>query len=119
MERKLRDHINELSQFLTRTKLDKFKRDEQDYTEGMVYTWQRRSRLPARRARSISFNLPSSATTSDDDEIPTYGRGSFLEPRAALKEQKGRREGADRGGKRTMDYQLRPRLQRRTQTKKR
>lgn len=46
LEKKLRDSINELSQTLTKAKLDKFKRDQHDYDENAVYTWQKHSRFP-------------------------------------------------------------------------
>ncbi|KAK7883809.1 hypothetical protein WMY93_026932 [Mugilogobius chulae] len=51
LDNNLKLHIQELSQTLTRVKLNKFRRDEQDYKEGTVYSWQKRSRPPPRRAR--------------------------------------------------------------------
>ncbi|KAK7910419.1 hypothetical protein WMY93_015103 [Mugilogobius chulae] len=51
LDNSLREHIQELSQALTRVKLNKFRRDEQDYKDGTVYSWQKRSRPPARRSR--------------------------------------------------------------------
>lgn len=117
LEKKLRDNINELSQTLTRYKLDKFKRDQQDYEDETVYVWHKHARLPRRRARSVSFNLTSSATTSEEDEPPQHTRDHFLGFRRDSNEQNERRGGGGRGENR--EYKLRPRITRRTTTKRR
>ncbi|KAL2080776.1 hypothetical protein ACEWY4_024569 [Coilia grayii] len=111
LENQLRDQINELSQTLTKIKINKFKRDQQDYTDGQVYTWQRHTR-PLRRTSSVSFNLPSSATSDEDESTQT--QGNFLGTRV-----EARRGGAERGRGRGWDLQPRPSLPRNTKTKKR
>ncbi|KAK7878367.1 hypothetical protein WMY93_034352, partial [Mugilogobius chulae] len=111
LEKKLREHIEELSSTLMRTKLNKFRRDQSDYKDGTVYTWQKSRRPLNKRARSVSFNLPSSATSSDE-ESSTQSSGSFLDNSTnptGPTGQRGRRGGGARGGARPRDYHLRSR----------
>lgn len=110
LQTKLRETINELSNNLKRIKLEKFKRDEQDYKDETVYSWHKQSsRGPSRRARSVSFHLPSSATTSEDEAAQDPPETTFLGTSTEPSSARGRRGGGERGGIRTMDYQLRPR----------
>lgn len=117
LEKKLRDSINELASTLTKHKLVKFKRDQQDYDEENVYSWHKRSRLPRRRTRSVSFNLTSSATTSEEDEPSTQTRDHFLGNRTDSNDQHVRQGGGER--ERRREYPLRSRTPRWTATRRR
>ncbi|KAK7910418.1 hypothetical protein WMY93_015102 [Mugilogobius chulae] len=73
LDNSLREHIQELSQALTRVKLNKFRRDEQDYKDGTVYSWQKRSRPPARRSRSGLVR--TSQIEGKDEKGPVAAQG--------------------------------------------
>lgn len=117
IKKKIEDEINTLTRTLTRTKMDKFRRDRQDYSDGAVYSWQRRStRAPPKRSRTVSFTLPSSATTSEDEDPGQQtSTDRFLDhalDTTTLNPPRARRDGADGGGR---PRQLRPRRQQQQQ----
>lgn len=102
-ERKLSEDVNKLAQEIAKEKIRNFKRDKQDYSNGSVYFWTKRPRRESRpgrpgqpgRMRSVSFSLPSSATTSEDESLnPRNMDQDFLSTRKAAK-PKGRRRGRD------------------------
>ena len=72
LEQKLRDDIDKLSQTLKLEKLEKYRRDLEDYQGGIVYTWKKNRR---RRTRSVTFDLQSSgdeAATSDYNDSADF-----------------------------------------------
>lgn len=88
-EEKLTNDLKKLETTIKRIKLGKFKRDEEDYSRGQVYQWDkpprrarsfRRSHPPARERR-VSFNLTSSEDELHQSTIPSPqpARLSFLE----------------------------------------
>ncbi|XP_054867021.1 uncharacterized protein LOC111575603 isoform X1 [Amphiprion ocellaris] len=109
-ESKINDDIRELTKTITSTKMNKFQRDKKDYDEGAIYSWQRRhTRGPPRRGRTVSFSLPGSTTSEDEDRSDTSLAGSshFLDKTRTPHSGAGRKHGgADGGGGKR---QLRPR----------
>lgn len=105
-EQKLRVDIEKLSQTLRQLKLDKFRRDQEDYKQGKVYTWtnksshQRDNHRP-RRAHSVSFHLPSSGEDEGAASDSNTSTSDFLESRTDpthFKRRGGRRAGRRGGG---------------------
>lgn len=102
LEEKLKMDIEKYTENLKCLKIKKFQRDENDYKEGKVYNWNKRTPRGTEpgphgrtRSRTVSFNLTSSeedehatgsATTTSEDflgaqnsashpTIPARGRG--------------------------------------------
>lgn len=101
--KKLKEDIDAFADTLAKSKLDKFKRDQRDYEEGVIYHWPQ-PRTSQRRNRVVSFSLPSSTSASeDDDPLPSTSDQHFL---GQTRPQRGRRK---RGGGGRGDYALRPR----------
>lgn len=130
-ERKIQEDIDKLSKTLAQSKLEKLRRDQQDYENGTVHSWSRTtSQYPQRKrqTRSVSFSLPSSTTASEDEENVS-GTASFLDngagpglTRATHPRRKGKQGGVGRGENPQLDYHLRPqgwKGMHRTQTPKR
>lgn len=92
LEEKLSKDMEALTKKLKELKLKKYKRDEKDYDDGMVYTWNTRQRQ--RKQRTVSFNFPN----EEEEDNQTYGAvgtsQSFLDYIAEPQEprQKGRRK---------------------------
>ena len=100
LEKKLQEDINRLSRSLKQIKMDKFRRDQNDYKEGLVYSWH--SRTPRRtrqeRARTVSFSLPSSGE-EDFSSDSTAHATDFLDKRTSTKTPRRReRRGEAEGG---------------------
>lgn len=116
MERKIQEDIDKLSKTLAQSKLEKIRRDQQDYEGGTVYSWPNpTTRFPqrTRQKRSVSFSLPSSTTASEDEETAS-GTSSFLgngtdtgPTRTSHSKRKGKRDGGGQGENQDLDY-LRP-----------
>lgn len=100
LEKKLKEDIEILTETIKKFKVAKFKRDLTDYQEDRVYTWplkQTRSAVQRRkqRARSVSFNLPSSSEDEYTSDGPNES-ADFLElPHRPTQKPRG---GRGRGG---------------------
>lgn len=100
LEKKLREDIDKLSRSLKQMKMDKFRRDQNDYKEGLVYSWSSKAPRRARqeRARTVSFSLPSSG----DDDFPSDSGAhntDFLDKRTSGKTSRKRQgRGEAEGG---------------------
>lgn len=76
IESKLKDNLRELEQSVKKLKLQKFKRDVDDYENARVYHWRKTKEYTReRRGRHVSFNLYS----SDDDGLTSNTDQDFSE----------------------------------------
>lgn len=76
---KLTEDLNTFKEQLKQEKLRKFQRDEKDYKENRVYSWQGtrgpfQQEPPRRGARTVSFNF-----TSEEEDLDTPTNGSVGE----------------------------------------
>ncbi|KAK7879644.1 hypothetical protein WMY93_033648 [Mugilogobius chulae] len=98
-DNRLRDDIEKLTRSLKQIKRDKFRRDQNDYKEGTVYSWsnQQSRRTRQGRARSVSFNVPSS---EDEDHAgdSTTNSVDFLDQRSKTTSLKNREKRGEAGG---------------------
>lgn len=91
-EKDLKEGLDKLQKEIKQEKLEKFKRDQQDYKEERVYTWKQkhgRSTLPQRR-RTVSFRLPS----SDDEHSDHRTSTAFLDKRHKKDNKKHQKQSA-------------------------
>lgn len=100
---KLTEHVNKFAATLRLDKVRKFQRDEEDYKEDNVYSWNRsnktHSQEPRRRhPRTVSWNFTSD---EDDSDVPTPRRnqeGDFLEERPRTDADRWTHRGRGREG---------------------
>lgn len=76
---------------LKQTKIAKFKRDLEDYSNGTIYTWGKRYQ---RRKRTVSFNIPSTDEEEDDDRSTGENLGIHNK---SYRKRRGKPEGAGGG----------------------
>lgn len=83
IENKLKENLRELELSVKKMKLQKFKRDAEDYEKGQVYRWNNPpERAREARTRRVSFNLYSSeddrgSNTSMEQDFPEGNRPGF------------------------------------------
>lgn len=119
-EKKLNEDVDRLAKEIAKIKLRKFKRDKQDYVDGSVYSWTQRPHRHSRprQERSVSFSLPSSATTSEDESSQINAMDQdFLDTRKVAKPIRRRKQdGGGHTGDGPPGNALRPLTQHRART---
>lgn len=71
-DNKLKQDIEELTNWVKQQKIKKFNRDENDYEEGKFYKWTRLTQWETQWQRSVSSNL----TSSDEESTSNLSASS-------------------------------------------
>lgn len=100
LESKLNDNLRELEMNVKRLKLQKFKRDAEDYDKARVYRWHKTvEHSRERRTRRVSFNLYSSEderlSSNSTDQDFSGGERQPFPPLGIQRGSAGRAVGGD------------------------
>ena len=113
--KQLKEEMQKFATERLQEKLEKFSLHEKDYRDGNVYKWKQnrhdgrdnRIKYKHTRARSVSFNLPSSDDddlTSDSQSIASTSTVDFLDDRTKNYRERGRRGGVGGSGRFTRHH---------------